>query len=116
MKFMIQLMLILSTSSAFAANSAAIELVKSLGLKHYSCVLKGTGAEEGKRYPIHSTVPVVASDETDAVKLCLLSVKAHQFMASPDGDKKINFLAEGPNGMSMFVNDIEILEYNFVAK
>lgn len=82
--------------------------VKSLGLKHYSCVLKGKGAEQGKGYPINYTVPVVASDETDEVKLCLLRAKAHQYKESAT-DQKITFLVQGPNGVPMFVEDIEIL-------
>lgn len=110
MKVFLCLIFLAPSFTSFAAEPL-LEKLDRLNIKAYLCTLSGTFDVDGKAINYNNTMNVFASDETEAVKSCLNSVRAIQL--GDRADNSVSFIGDVPGfGKMTKIKSIEVKVQN----
>lgn len=111
MKSFIALAILISSFTAIAAPEPILVKLDRLNIKTYLCVISGTFKVDSKDSKFKSgLVNVFASDETEAIKSCLTTIKAVKLGYRESQD--VQFVANLPGMGDVTITSIEIQDIN----
>lgn len=111
MKSFIALAILISSFTATAAPEPILAKLDRLNVKTYLCVISGTFKVDSKDRKFNSSlVNVFASDETEALKSCLTTIKAVKLGFRETQD--VQFVANLPGIGDVTITSIDIKDIN----